>query len=650
MILLKPYWKNIIAQAILHYAQNNFITGSISLDELIGFKFDVIFDELYDVEKDNIQKNYEELKDICGDVKLTEKEQFEALSYDKKLLILKAVISKFFEDGVCYFRHNSLVFPGRFVKKGEFLKDKFFEVDRLRLVSRRNAEFTIGVAISYLYYYDKYIFEKHLDKGVVIRDKDGVRYLIEIFGESDDEKRNQAYSEIKVYADTPENNGKELIAFLLEVVKEKLEFVYDRIEISGLADDRKKFNLILEYDTMYSDLKNKVVECLKNNNKKLHKLVVKNEYEFDSRIITEIEDKFEKDKDRILKKIDSIIEKIQNENDLDSVLYKEKKVFLHLSDIHFDKNTDIENQFCLFQKDLQKQNYNPDNYEFYLVISGDLSVKAERDEFEKACNFIEKVMNEYEITPKRVLIVPGNHDYSMKVTQSAYEVERFDKNKFDPEKDYKINDKLMLVRNETKWKRKFENFSNFVYERIYNRAYEWNERTVEIETDEFYFLLINTSKDIDQFFPDRIIHDPRDLIKCSNDKIKIAIAHHPLDWSYDRYKASLFYQNLNEFGFRFLMHGHIHTEKLIVSRDYLISKSPLFTIGAGIFYAYKNSAMLPGVPMRYNILELTVDKESKEIKEATLKARERENNQTGWSASMIFYDEHYQKKDKIKII
>jgi len=304
------------------------------------------------------------------------------------------------------------------------------------------------------------------------------------------------------------------------------------------------------------------------------------------------------------------------------------------------------------KKDIQKQNYNCDGREFYLVISGDLSVKAQREEFEKACDFIEKVMDEYEIPPKRVLIVPGNHDYSMKVTQSAYEVEKFDKIKFRPEKDYKINDKLMLVRNEKKWKRKFENFSNFVYERIYNRAFPWMEDTqnVTIETDEFYFLLINTSAKIDQFFIDEIEHNEKDVIDCKSEKIKIAIAHHPLDWSKNKYKASLFYENLNEFGFRFFMHGHIHSNILVTSKDYLIASSPLITVGAGMFYAYSPKAMLPGVPLRYNILELDIDKEKNNIKKAVLKSRERKDNNINWGPSNIFYTGKDNKSDMIELI
>ncbi|QCT94553.1 metallophosphoesterase [Caminibacter mediatlanticus TB-2] len=639
MILLRSEWKNIIAQNILRFAENNpIVKGSISVKRIVLLKDEIRFDKFLEGD--------DELKyDFCKELKLGEKrkedkELFKELDFESKKALFKSVISKFFDDKVCYFRNNMIVFPARFSYKKMDKRD-YFKVNTIKLVAKKNAEYTFGVVVSYLYYWTKienkkFRFIKHLESGVVLEDGK-CSYLIE-FDRPDliDESVNVSSTNINIYANSAENSADELINFIYIVIEEKLEKIFKNYNIIVNRYDNKIAEIKIE--TIDEKIKDKINKCLDNE-----EIITHSNETLDKRFLHKINEQFQKDKNKVLKKLDSYFDEIKENKP------KNNFTFLHLSDLHFDSLNVANKEFCILEKDLEllsNEGIKEEDVKFtdidYIVISGDLSIKADKKEFETSTKFIEKLIEKYDLTPENILIVPGNHDYSRKVTQEAYEVASFSLNEFNPNTDYKINDKLFLKRDKKRWERRFDSFSDYIYERIYNRAYP-DDLKDSIEDERFYFLLLNSSKKLDQFFSDEVELDKDDLIKCNKEeKIKICIAHHPINYFKNKIKADDFYRNLNEFNFSFYLHGHIHNSSLIQLSNFAFAVNSTISIGAGLFYAYNDKARVPGVPLRYNIFTLKI-KDNK-LNELILTVREREKNGTTWMDGVVFYENGVRKK------
>lgn len=133
--ILKPYWKNLFATAILRYVQeNDVVKSSISLNDILDYKYEVKFDKLFEVETKNEKISDEEIY-----IK-----QFKHLSNDLKELFSKELIKNFIDDKICYFKNGMFVFPSRFLYKEGFEKNKYFELDSISLVSKKQVEETIG--------------------------------------------------------------------------------------------------------------------------------------------------------------------------------------------------------------------------------------------------------------------------------------------------------------------------------------------------------------------------------------------------------------------------------------------------------------------------------------------------------------------------
>lgn len=98
------------------------------------------------------------------------------------------------------------------------------------------------------------------------------------------------------------------------------------------------------------------------------------------------------------------------------------KYILHLSDLHFGDNHGFKNplggrqdiiakqELCdvLFE-DLEKQGIRSEDIAL-VVISGDITWRANPHEFSNALDFLQKIKNYFGLSNKQIVIVPGNHD------------------------------------------------------------------------------------------------------------------------------------------------------------------------------------------------------------------------------------------------
>ena len=106
-----------------------------------------------------------------------------------------------------------------------------------------------------------------------------------------------------------------------------------------------------------------------------------------------------------------------------------KKAFIHLSDLHVaamqrvggvDNSERANKTWLVAQSDEDNHDYikvfceyvnkKYKDFDFYLLISGDVSDMSEKNEYEYAEKFLEQIMRDLNMPKDHLLIVPGNHD------------------------------------------------------------------------------------------------------------------------------------------------------------------------------------------------------------------------------------------------
>src|SRR5262249_29712515 len=133
---------------------------------------------------------------------------------------------------------------------------------------------------------------------------------------------------------------------------------------------------------------------------------------------------------------------------------------LHLSDLHITAEEDPSTRLQPLLADLQDKE---EGFGFerldYLVLSGDLTNRASAEEFDKCYQLISQLIEQFELSAERCIIVPGNHDLSWDEQVYQWRQKRLlDESKqtagtFVPQGDG------YLVRNEAAYPQHFRNFS-----------------------------------------------------------------------------------------------------------------------------------------------------------------------------------------------
>ena len=94
--------------------------------------------------------------------------------------------------------------------------------------------------------------------------------------------------------------------------------------------------------------------------------------------------------------------------------------FIHLSDIHFNKNSggpydidaDLRNEVLL---DI-KENYLPIKKENRgILVCGDIAFSGKEEEYKTAEEFLNKICDDIEVDRSSVFCVPGNHDIDQNI-------------------------------------------------------------------------------------------------------------------------------------------------------------------------------------------------------------------------------------------
>lgn len=666
IILLRPYWKNIVAKSILIAAQNNKnVIGSLKEENLYGLNCKVEFDKFKRDDKKN-----------------SDADLFKNARNDKTFMkiFMKNIVNNFITYNIMYRKLGMFVFPSRFNSKNLFIPDSslYRELSTFKIVLRANIEESLAVIVTNIFHSGEFKILTHHFNGIKLADSDGSCYLL-LFDRRDINLESEVqYSvNILIYAEYKSKKEKELIALINIISNKHLipQYKHMEFEIKEKNSVLGKIVFDLNQDVsnkLYSEVKN-CIETLSCQNCKSSSdtgddMLMKSQQTYEI-IETEYIDTLEMDK------VKKIIDKINNEIDTEKEvinnrleLYysriselrndeKEKMVnVLHISDLHFSKDTNEENEVNLLLKDFGNVYFDNSNVKLnknnidYIVISGDMSNVSSPEEYKKVCNFLNKLCYQCNLSAEQIVIVPGNHDYSRDITYKSYEV-KYDK-KSDKENDFVINDKLYLKKIDCEWKKKFHNFSEYLYEYVYNHEYDVNTKNQlkiiksELQPDfKIAFFMINTASDIDHFFPQRTCFDTKNLISNSIninecEYIKIGVGHHPLNFE----NNIDFINALQNEGFKMYLHGHVHRDMTISYSNPQIKNNEMVVIGAGTFSADKHH-MWQGVPQRYNIIKIekTNDNDKKDVN-IKVNTRQRESSNFYWQPANIYYD---KKEDKM---
>jgi len=296
---------------------------------------------------------------------------------------------------------------------------------------------------------------------------------------------------------------------------------------------------------------------------------------------------------------------------------------LHLSDLHFGEGADVRKSLRPLVADIKDASGGLGFERLdYLVISGDLTNRATPPEFEAAQQFTSGLIEAFELTAQRCVVVPGNHDlwwdepgaYDFKMGRQLDAARLRDGT-------YKQEGSGYLVRNEELYPRRFNNFSRFFYHPLFQLEYPLAPAEQGIpyffpETG-LQFLAFNSAWEIDEHFPARAGIGEEALTRALEKAdqqvttqkgvgasvLRVAVWHHPVTGN-EKIAEDAFMQQLRQANVRLVLHGHVHEDRADLV-GYTHPKQ-IRVAGAGSFGAPARERP-ESTPRLYNLLEIARD-------------------------------------------
>lgn len=341
---------------------------------------------------------------------------------------------------------------------------------------------------------------------------------------------------------------------------------------------------------------------------------------------------------------------------------------LHISDIHRAPNSTTSNTTLLgklmddiettYQEDNNKLQAdephlgNPD----VIVVSGDLTQRADDAEFELAAKFLENLLPLVNNERKRIVIVPGNHDISWKIasesysqtTEEAYKTQTVSYEPYNQPVKKSLNN-TYWQKNESTYTDRFKPYKNFFdkfYQGEYNYSLNRDDMYTVYDLSEILGLVIvgyNSCDEIDAYTDSNKPYslDRRGIINTDaiykaklspafhsskRDLLRIGVFHHNIrsvDYGED-FLEPKYLQILKRHGLDFCLHGHVHR----ANHDIFDPEKSIImpVVGAGSLAApYQDRPS--STPMGYNLI--VVNKDSNGIWAHT---RRHDENHLVWAA------------------
>lgn len=324
---------------------------------------------------------------------------------------------------------------------------------------------------------------------------------------------------------------------------------------------------------------------------------------------------------------------------------------IHLSDLHIRADTDPESLLQPLIADLRdSQGGLGFRHLDYLVISGDLTNIATPEEFEKVRQFVSGLIDHFQLTAERCIVVPGNHDLSWNEQVYAWTQKRLIKTSSLPEGSYLEQGDGFLVRVEQQYPQRFKNFSEIFYHPLVMKEYPLKpeEQCIPFLFADtgIQFLAMNSCWEIDEFFPERSsiyeaaltrgltaadtqIEQAKQREQLSSDAkiLRIAVWHHPVTGN-EKMQQDAFLDRLRQANFKLCLHGHIHEERTDII-GYLHPTRRIHVAGTGSFGA-PTIARPESTPRLYNLLE--IERDHSKIRVHTRCLRRDGGAWEGWAA------------------
>ena len=295
---------------------------------------------------------------------------------------------------------------------------------------------------------------------------------------------------------------------------------------------------------------------------------------------------------------------------------------LHLSDLHLAHNSNVNNALQPLVADITDPHGGLGFSRLdYLVVSGDLTNRAHPKEFDKARRFISRLIDRFKLTVERCVIVPGNHDQSWDARVYSWKQKRQVRKKDLRAGRFVEQGDGYLIRDETRYGERFENFNEHLYHPLIQLPYTLDpekQGLAHYHADAgLQFLALNSCWEIDEWHPDRSSINPAALTrglerldkqaagrkKKTPPVLRVAVWHHPVTGN-DKIKKDAFLTRLRQAGVRLVLHGHVHEDRADLV-NYLHPRR-IHLAGAGSFGAPARERP-ESTPRLYNILEIRRD-------------------------------------------
>ena len=300
---------------------------------------------------------------------------------------------------------------------------------------------------------------------------------------------------------------------------------------------------------------------------------------------------------------------------------------LHLSDLHFDKDDDPLARLQPLLRDIRDRDGGL-GFEHldYLILSGDLTNHGSAEEFDGVYRFVSELIKRFELSAGRCVIVPGNHDLSWETeVYDWHPKRRVVLNTLKPG-SYVAQGDGYLIRDESAYPKRFENFGRFYHELI-QLPYPLQPaaQCVPILFDDtrLQFLALNSAWEIDEYHRERssinqsalaagLLEAEEQIARARRDGrmaqdadvLRIAVWHHPVTGN-EKISDDAFLEQLRQEHVKLCLHGHVHEDRADVI-GYLHPRRAVYIAGAGSFGAPVN-ARPESTPRLYNLLEVWRD-------------------------------------------
>ena len=321
---------------------------------------------------------------------------------------------------------------------------------------------------------------------------------------------------------------------------------------------------------------------------------------------------------------------------------------LHLSDLHVGAGDDPLSLLQPLETALKERELGVERLD-YLVVSGDITNRATPQEFEKARELVSSLIERFELTAERCILVPGNHDLDWNTEVYKWEKKRqVDASRLKPGTFIEEHTGYLL-RDEAKYRERFKNFSQHFYHPLMQKEYplapEEQCLSLLFRETRLQFLAMNSAWEIDEYFPERSsISEPslsrgldaanRELAEARKRGeleedarvLRIAVWHHPITGN-EKIQADAFLGRLLQADVRVCLHGHVHEDRADLV-NYVDPVRRLHIVGAGSFGAPTHERP-ESVPRLFNLLE--VDRDLRRMRVHTRCLRKQGGAWEGWA-------------------